>query len=63
MERFEVLFQPDGLRVKVDSGTLLTEAMKSSNTIVGITMDRGSIRTSKGIAIRPEPNPVTPRKV
>ena len=30
MERFEVLFQPDGLRVKVDSGTLLTEAMKTA---------------------------------
>ena len=30
MERFEVLFQPDGLRVKVDNGTLLTEAMKTA---------------------------------
>jgi len=30
MEQFEVLFQPDGLRVKVDNGTILTEAMKSA---------------------------------
>ncbi len=29
MEQFEILFQPDGLRIKVDKGTIISDAMKT----------------------------------
>ncbi len=37
MKKFEVLFQPDGLREKVDKGTLLTDAMKALGIPIQLT--------------------------